>query len=155
MVPMYPMILFGGTGVDVIMQRGQFVVSLENGWIKFLCQSHLIAELLKVSHRASFQLYNQLYNLANVGVYNLMSTLTMMLLVTYSGNEDRIRSPAGREDCLSSARSDEGQERRNHHQDHHQTDHHRVSGSVLFLLKNFCDIIFFYTTEFKMKCLFS
>ena len=155
MVPMYPMILFGGTGVDVIMQRGQFVVSLENGWIKFLCQSHLIAELLKVSHRASFQLYNQLYNLANVGVYNLMSTLTMMLLVTYSGNEDRIRSPAGREDCLSSARSDEGQERRNHHQDHHQTDHHRVSGSVLFLLQNVCDIIFFYTTEFKMKCLFS
>ena len=49
MVPMYPMILFGGTGVEVIMQRGQFVVSLERGWIKFLCQSHLIAELLKVS----------------------------------------------------------------------------------------------------------
>ena len=48
MVPMYPMILFGGTGVEVLMQRGQFVVSLEKGWIKFLCQSHLIAELLKV-----------------------------------------------------------------------------------------------------------
>ena len=49
MVPMYPMILFGGTGVDVLMQRGQFVLSLENGWIKFVCQTHIIAELLKVS----------------------------------------------------------------------------------------------------------
>ena len=48
MVPMYPMVLFGGTGVEVIMQRGQFVLSLENGWIKFVCESHVIAELLKV-----------------------------------------------------------------------------------------------------------
>ena len=48
MVPMYPMVLFGGTGVDVIMQRGEFVLSLENGWIKFVCESHVIAELLKV-----------------------------------------------------------------------------------------------------------
>ena len=48
MVPMYPMILFGGTGVEVIMQRGQFVLSLEDGWIKFVCQTHIIAELLKV-----------------------------------------------------------------------------------------------------------
>jgi len=47
MVPMYPMVLFGGTGVEVIMQRGQFVLSLENGWIKFVCESHIIAELLK------------------------------------------------------------------------------------------------------------
>ena len=60
MVPMYPMILFGGTGVEVIKQRGEFVVSLEKGWIKFLCQSHLVAELVKVSQSvsqaASFQL---------------------------------------------------------------------------------------------------
>ena len=48
MVPMYPMVLFGGTGVEVIMQRGEFVLSLENGWIKFVCESHVIAELLKV-----------------------------------------------------------------------------------------------------------
>merc|ERR1719357_137770 len=47
MVPMYPMVLFGGTGVDVVMQRGQFVISLEEGWIKFICDTHQIAELLK------------------------------------------------------------------------------------------------------------
>lgn len=54
MVPMYPMVLFGGTGVEVIMQRGQFVLSLENGWIKFACESHVIAELLKVCYRTAF-----------------------------------------------------------------------------------------------------
>ena len=48
MVPMYPMVLFGGTGVEVLMQRAQFVLSLENGWIKFVCETHVIAELLKV-----------------------------------------------------------------------------------------------------------
>merc|ERR1712025_263270 len=40
MVPMYPMVLFGGTGMDI-------VISLEEGWIKFICDTHQIAELLK------------------------------------------------------------------------------------------------------------
>ena len=31
MVPVYPMILFGGTGVEVSLQRGKFVLSLEGG----------------------------------------------------------------------------------------------------------------------------
>ena len=47
MVPIYPMILFGGTGVDVDLQRGQFVISMEDHWIKFICDTHVIAELLK------------------------------------------------------------------------------------------------------------
>jgi len=47
MVPMYPMVLFGGTGMDIVMHRGQFVISLEEGWIKFICDTHQIAELLK------------------------------------------------------------------------------------------------------------
>ena len=69
MVPMYPMILFGGTGVEVIMQRGQSVLSLEKGWIKFLCETHIIAELLKVlltkciSKRLSLHIYYYLFNL--------------------------------------------------------------------------------------------
>ena len=48
MVPMYPLVLFGGTGVEVLMHRGQFVISLEEGWIKFITDTHQIAELLKV-----------------------------------------------------------------------------------------------------------
>ena len=31
MVPVYPMVLFGGTGVEVTLQRGKFVLSLEGG----------------------------------------------------------------------------------------------------------------------------
>ena len=52
MVPMYPMVLFGGSseGFEVQMNRNEFVISLENGWIKFICEKHLIAELLKVRY---------------------------------------------------------------------------------------------------------
>ena len=48
MVPVYPMVLFGGAdGVNVELQRGQFVLNLEDGWIKFVTSSHTIAECLK------------------------------------------------------------------------------------------------------------
>jgi len=48
MVPVYPMVLFGGgDGVKVELQRGEFVLSLENGWIKFGTKSHSVAECLK------------------------------------------------------------------------------------------------------------
>ena len=44
LVPIYPMILFGGFGIDVELQRGQFVLSMEDGWIKFVTFSHVFAE---------------------------------------------------------------------------------------------------------------
>ena len=47
MVPMYPLVLFGGTAMEVLMRRGQFVLSLEEGWMKFITDTHQIAELLK------------------------------------------------------------------------------------------------------------
>ena len=47
MVPMYPLVLFGGTAMEVLMHRGQFVLSLEEGWMKFITDTHQIAELLK------------------------------------------------------------------------------------------------------------
>lgn len=47
MVPLFPMILFGGTGVELELQRGNFVLNLEDGWIKFVTANHKIAELLK------------------------------------------------------------------------------------------------------------
>jgi hypothetical protein len=31
MVPIYPMVLFGGNGVDLSLQRGKFVLSMEGG----------------------------------------------------------------------------------------------------------------------------
>ena len=51
LVPIYSMVLFGGFGVDVELQRGQFVLSMEDGWIKFVTFSHVFAECLKEMRR--------------------------------------------------------------------------------------------------------
>ena len=67
MVPIYPMILFGGTGTDVQLEQGKnnfpnrvftkknifwkisgkYVLNLEGGWIKVVTHTHKIAELMK------------------------------------------------------------------------------------------------------------
>lgn len=40
MVCVYPMVLFGGGQVNVDLQRGEFIISLDDGWIKFAAASH-------------------------------------------------------------------------------------------------------------------
>lgn len=47
MVSVYPLVLFGGGQVNVQLQRGAFVVSLDDGWIRFVAASHQVAELVK------------------------------------------------------------------------------------------------------------
>ncbi|XP_052007005.1 putative ATP-dependent RNA helicase DHX57 [Xyrauchen texanus] len=47
MVCVYPMVLFGGGQVSVELQRGEFIISLDDGWIKFAAASHEVAELVK------------------------------------------------------------------------------------------------------------
>ncbi|XP_050981383.1 putative ATP-dependent RNA helicase DHX57 [Labeo rohita] len=47
MVCVYPMVLFGGGQVNVELQRGEFTISLDDGWIKFAAASHEVAELVK------------------------------------------------------------------------------------------------------------
>ncbi|XP_069881522.1 putative ATP-dependent RNA helicase DHX57 isoform X2 [Dipodomys merriami] len=47
MVSVYPLVLFGGGQVNVQLQRGEFVVSLDDGWIRFVAASHQVAELVK------------------------------------------------------------------------------------------------------------
>ncbi|XP_060104599.1 putative ATP-dependent RNA helicase DHX57 isoform X2 [Heteronotia binoei] len=47
MVSVYPLILFGGGRVNVQLQKGEFVVSLDDGWIRFVATSHQVAELVK------------------------------------------------------------------------------------------------------------
>ncbi|XP_062934635.1 putative ATP-dependent RNA helicase DHX57 isoform X2 [Cynocephalus volans] len=46
-VSVYPLVLFGGGQVSVQLQRGEFVVSLDDGWIRFVAASHQVAELVK------------------------------------------------------------------------------------------------------------
>ncbi|XP_051946382.1 putative ATP-dependent RNA helicase DHX57 [Xyrauchen texanus] len=47
MVSVYPMVLFGGGQVSVELQRGEFIISLDDGWIKFAATSHEVADLVK------------------------------------------------------------------------------------------------------------
>ncbi|MBN3305976.1 DHX57 helicase, partial [Amia calva] len=47
MVSVYPLVLFGGGQVSVELQRGEFVISLDDGWIRFAAASHQVAELVK------------------------------------------------------------------------------------------------------------
>ncbi|XP_015273563.1 PREDICTED: putative ATP-dependent RNA helicase DHX57 [Gekko japonicus] len=47
MVSVYPLILFGGGRINVQLQKSEFVVSLDDGWIRFVAASHQVAELVK------------------------------------------------------------------------------------------------------------
>ncbi|XP_048337698.1 putative ATP-dependent RNA helicase DHX57 [Sphaerodactylus townsendi] len=47
MVSVYPLILFGGGRINVYLQKNEFVVSLDDGWIRFVAASHQVAELVK------------------------------------------------------------------------------------------------------------
>lgn len=44
MVCVYPMVLFGGGHVSVELQRGQFIISLDDGWVKFAAASREVKE---------------------------------------------------------------------------------------------------------------
>ncbi|KAM3858805.1 putative ATP-dependent RNA helicase DHX57 [Diretmus argenteus] len=47
MVSIYPLVLFGGGQVNVDLHKGEFVISLDDGWIRFAAASHQVAELVK------------------------------------------------------------------------------------------------------------
>ncbi|XP_074720320.1 putative ATP-dependent RNA helicase DHX57 isoform X1 [Strix uralensis] len=47
MVSVYPLVLLGGGQVHMQLQKGEFVISLDDGWIQFVAASHQVAELVK------------------------------------------------------------------------------------------------------------
>ncbi|KAJ0012415.1 hypothetical protein NQD34_016749 [Periophthalmus magnuspinnatus] len=47
MVSVYPLVLFGGGQVTVELHKGEFLISLDDGWIRFAAASHQVAELVK------------------------------------------------------------------------------------------------------------
>ncbi|XP_071596127.1 putative ATP-dependent RNA helicase DHX57 isoform X1 [Heliangelus exortis] len=47
MVSVYPLVLLGGGQVHIQLQKGKFVISLDDGWIQFVAASHQVAELVK------------------------------------------------------------------------------------------------------------
>ncbi|NXD56744.1 DEXH1 helicase, partial [Corvus moneduloides] len=47
MVSVYPLVLLGGGQVHMQLLKGDFVISLDDGWIRFVAASHQVAELVK------------------------------------------------------------------------------------------------------------
>uniref|UniRef100_A0A8C5PP75 Putative ATP-dependent RNA helicase DHX57 n=1 Tax=Leptobrachium leishanense TaxID=445787 RepID=A0A8C5PP75_9ANUR len=47
MVSVYPLVLFGGGQVNVELRNGAFMISLDDGWIRFAAASYQVAELVK------------------------------------------------------------------------------------------------------------
>lgn len=45
MVSVYPLVLFGGGQVNVELQKSEFVISLDDGWIRFAAASHQVSRL--------------------------------------------------------------------------------------------------------------
>lgn len=46
MVSVYPLVLFGGGQVNKDIHKGEFVISLDDGWIRFAASSNQVAELV-------------------------------------------------------------------------------------------------------------
>ncbi|XP_019623182.1 PREDICTED: putative ATP-dependent RNA helicase DHX57 isoform X1 [Branchiostoma belcheri] len=47
MVSVYPLLLFGGGSLRIDLEAGNFVISLDDGWIRFIAASHEVAELVR------------------------------------------------------------------------------------------------------------
>lgn len=47
MVSVYPLLLFAGGHIDVDLSRGNFILSVDDGWIRFMADSHQVAELVR------------------------------------------------------------------------------------------------------------
>lgn len=42
MVSVYPLVLFGGGQVNLDQYKGEFLISLDDGWIRFAAPSHQV-----------------------------------------------------------------------------------------------------------------
>ncbi|XP_060083551.1 putative ATP-dependent RNA helicase DHX57 [Ylistrum balloti] len=47
MVSIYPLLLFGGGSINVDLEKGNFILSVDDGWIRFMANTHQVAELVK------------------------------------------------------------------------------------------------------------
>lgn len=52
MVSVYPLVLLGGGQVHMQLQKGEFVISLDDGWIRFVAASHQVMIRGNAGHAA-------------------------------------------------------------------------------------------------------
>lgn len=46
MVPAFPLVLCGGSDIHIKLHQGSFVIEVDDGWIKFVCDSHKVKHLI-------------------------------------------------------------------------------------------------------------
>nr|XP_054758550.1 putative ATP-dependent RNA helicase DHX57 [Lytechinus pictus] len=56
MVSVYPLLLFGGCELNIDLKGGEFIISLDNGWIQFRVKSIEVGELMRELRRELDQL---------------------------------------------------------------------------------------------------
>ena len=44
MVSVYSLLLFGGGAISIDLDRGNFLLSVDDGWIRFMVQSHDVSK---------------------------------------------------------------------------------------------------------------
>lgn len=49
MVSVYTLVLFGGGQVNLELYKGEFIISLDDGWIRFAAASHQVTDLNSIS----------------------------------------------------------------------------------------------------------
>ena len=51
MVSVYPLLLFGGGHIAVDLSRGNFILSVDDGWIRFMADSHQVSFIRAIHHK--------------------------------------------------------------------------------------------------------
>ena len=56
MVSVYPLLLFGGGHIAVDLSRGNFILSVDDGWIRFMADSHQVCyiDMITYSYKSGF-----------------------------------------------------------------------------------------------------
>ncbi len=66
MVSVYPLLLFGGGSISIDLDKGNFVMSVDDGWIRFMASSNEV----RTSHKTGLPPSNPPGNLHINSGYN-------------------------------------------------------------------------------------
>ena len=50
MVSVYSLLLFGGGNIGIDLDRGNFLLSVDDGWIRFMVSSHDVSSFASFNH---------------------------------------------------------------------------------------------------------
>jgi ATP-dependent RNA helicase DHX57 len=83
MVTVYPLLLFGGCAISIDLDQGDFIVSVDDGWIRFKAANHEVSFRFLKFHNALLSLPSKVAEL----VRDLRLELDQLL-------QDKIETPS-------------------------------------------------------------